>query len=73
VLIEKLDDIGARSNPQTEEELKENIRREISKGNFKYCCRESSEGKSKPLPQVRGISTCRGTAFLTPPLICEQK
>jgi hypothetical protein len=27
---EKLDDMGASSNPRTEEELKENIRREIS-------------------------------------------
>jgi RNA polymerase-binding transcription factor DksA len=27
---EKVDDIGASSNPRTEEELKENIRREIS-------------------------------------------
>jgi RNA polymerase-binding transcription factor DksA len=30
VLAEKLHDIGASSNPRTEEELKENIRREIS-------------------------------------------
>jgi hypothetical protein len=57
------------NNPRKEEELKESICREISN----ICCRESSQGKSKPLPLVRGISTCKGTAFSTPPMICEQK
>jgi hypothetical protein len=70
------------SNPRTEEGLKQNIRREISYipaenqkktfvGKF-HICRESSEGKSKPLPPVRGMSTYRGTVFSTPPVICEQ-
>jgi hypothetical protein len=59
------------SNPQTEEELKDNIHREIS--NIKYKYNISSEGKSKPLLPVRGMSACRGTTFSTPPMICEQR
>jgi hypothetical protein len=33
--------------------------------------RTASKGKSEPLPPMRGICTCRGTAFSTPPVICE--
>jgi hypothetical protein len=62
---EKLGDTGTSSNSRTEE-LKENICREIS--NI-----ASSECKSKPLPLVWGMSMCRGTAFSTPPVICEQR
>jgi hypothetical protein len=69
VLTEKLDDTGASSNPRTKEELKENIRREISN----TAAEKSSEGKSKPLLPVQGVSMCRGTAFSTPPVICEQR
>jgi hypothetical protein len=47
------------------EELKENIRREIAN--------IPAEGKSEFVPPVRGIFTCRGTAFSTPSMICEQR
>jgi hypothetical protein len=52
------------SNPRTDE-LKENIRREIANVPAEHF------GKSEPLPPVRGTSTYRGTAFSTPPVICE--
>jgi hypothetical protein len=45
--------------------------RKYSKGNSKYSCRIASKAKSKPLPLVRGMTTCRGTAFSTPPMVCE--
>jgi hypothetical protein len=52
-----------KSNNRTED-LKENIRREIS--NI-----PAPKGKSEYLPLVRGLSACRGTAFSTTPVICE--
>jgi hypothetical protein len=54
------------SNPQTED-LNENIRREITN----IPAEQLSKGKSEPLPQVRGMSTCRRTACSTPPVICK--
>jgi hypothetical protein len=54
------------SNPRTEE-LKENIRMEIANNS----CRTASKGKSEPPPPVRRMSTCTGTAFSAPPVICE--
>jgi hypothetical protein len=47
------------SNPRKEEELEENILREIA------------NIPAEPLPPVRGMSTFRGTAFSTPPVICK--
>jgi hypothetical protein len=47
------------SNPQTEDELKENIHREVA------------NIPAEQLPLVQGMSTCRGTAFSTPHVICE--
>jgi hypothetical protein len=56
------------SNPRTKE-LKGNIRREISN----IPAEGVQKVKKRLLPPVRGMSTCRGTGFPTPPMICEQK
>jgi hypothetical protein len=55
------------SNPRTGE-VKENIRRKISNIPAENL---QKVNKSEPLPAARGMSTCRGTAFSTPPVICE--
>jgi hypothetical protein len=78
---EKLDETGARlffwghlkdkvysNNPRTEEELKVNIRREISN----IPAVQLQKVNKKSLPLVRGMFACRGTAFSTP-VICEQR
>jgi hypothetical protein len=49
------------SKPRTEEELKENIRKEME------------NIPAEQLQSVRGISLCRGTAFSTSPVISEQR
>jgi hypothetical protein len=56
-------------NTLTEEELKEDILREISN----IPAEHHQKGNKKTLPPVRGMSTCRATAFSTPPLICEER
>jgi hypothetical protein len=53
-----LKDKGYISNPRTEE-LKENIPRKVA------------NILAEQLPLVQGMSTCTGTAFSTPPVICE--
>jgi hypothetical protein len=51
------------NNPQTEEELKEYIRREIAN--------IPSEQFQRALPPVRRIPACRGTAFSTTSVISK--
>jgi hypothetical protein len=55
-----------KSNTRTEE-LKGNNRTEIAN----IPCRIASKGKSELLSPVRGMFLRRGTAFSTPPVICE--
>jgi hypothetical protein len=53
------------SNAQTEEELTI-----IFVGKLQTFLQNSFRGQIGP-PPVRGMSTCRGTAFSTPSVICE--
>jgi hypothetical protein len=55
------------SHPRTEEELRENIRKKIANIPAEWLQRVNQN----LFGAVRGKSTCRGAAFLTPPVICE--